>query len=163
MRTAGGRAGVDRGRRRQGRPSGWARATALGYAIVLAVVTLVPIRWNPEFARWPNNYRPQLVPFHGLLFSIRTSALETLAELFANVLLFAPFGFLLPLLIPAMRCWWRVLVAAAGVSLLIELSQIAWPSVRKADVNDLLMNALGALLGFVALRLTEAFLGRRLR
>jgi glycopeptide antibiotics resistance protein len=136
---------------------------ALGYATALAVVTLAPIRWNPEFARWPNNYKPQLVPFDGILFSIRSSPLATLAELFANVLLFAPFGFLLPLLVPAMRRWWRVLAAGAGVSLLIELSQIAWPSVRKADANDVLMNALGALLGFAALRLTEAFLGRRLR
>ena len=163
MRTAGGRSSVDRGRRRQGRPSGWVRATALGYAIVLGVVTLVPIRWNPEFARWPNNYKPQLVPFDGILVDIRSSPLATLAELFANVLLFAPFGFLLPLRVPAMRRWWRVLVAGAGVSLLIELSQIAWPSIRKASATDLLMNALGALLGFAALRLTEAFLGRRLR
>jgi glycopeptide antibiotics resistance protein len=136
---------------------------ALGYATALAVVTLVPIRWNPEFARWPNNYKPQLVPFDGILVSIKSAPLETLTELFANVLLFAPFGFLLPLLVPAMRRWWRVLAAGAGVSLLIELSQIAWPSVRKADINDVLMNALGVLLGFAALRLTEAFLGRRLR
>jgi glycopeptide antibiotics resistance protein len=35
--------------------------------------------------------------------------------------------------------------------------------VRKASVDDLLMNALGAVLGFAALRLTEALLRRRLR
>src|SRR5215213_4030222 len=127
MRTAEGRASVDRDQRRLRRPSGWASVIALGYATVLAVVTLVPIRWNPEFARWPNNYKPQLVPFDGILFNIRSSPLVTLAELFANVLLFAPFGFLLPLLVPTMRRWWRVLAAGAGVSLLIELSQIAWP------------------------------------
>jgi VanZ family protein len=47
-----------------------------------------------------------------------------------------------------------VLAIGAGVSLLIELYQLAWPGVRKASANDLLMNALGALLGFAALRLT---------
>jgi glycopeptide antibiotics resistance protein len=72
-------------------------------------------------------------------------------------------GFLLPLLVPAMRRWWRVLAAGAAVSLAIELSQLAWPGVRKASVNDVWTNALGALLGFAALRLTEAFRGRRLR
>jgi glycopeptide antibiotics resistance protein len=163
MRAAGGRAGVDSDRRRQGRPSGWAGVAALVYAAALAVVTLLPIRWNPRLARWPNNYKPQLVPFDGILLGFGISPLETLAEAFGNVLLFAPFGFLLPLLVPTMRRWWRVLTAGGGVSLLIELYQIAWPSVRRADVNDLLMNALGALLGFAALRLTEALLGRRLR
>jgi glycopeptide antibiotics resistance protein len=41
--------------------------------------------------------------------------------LFGNVLLFAPFGFLLPLFVPVMRRWWRALAVGAGVSLLIEL------------------------------------------
>jgi glycopeptide antibiotics resistance protein len=50
--------------------------------------------------------------------------------------------------------WWQVLGVGAGVSLAIELYQLAWPGVRKASVNDVLMNALGALLGFAALRLT---------
>jgi glycopeptide antibiotics resistance protein len=139
------------------------RVAALGYAAALAVITLLPIRWNPKLARWPNNYKPQLVPFDGLLVLLQESPLVTLAELFGNVLLFVPFGFLLPLLVPAMRRWWRVLAAGAGVSLVIELYQLAWPSVRRASVTDLLMNALGALLGFAALRLTEAFRGRRLR
>jgi glycopeptide antibiotics resistance protein len=163
MRSVGGRAGVNSGERRPGRPSGWASAAALVYAAALAVVTLLPIRWNPRLARWPNNYKPQLVPFDGILFGFGISPLETLAEAFGNVLLFAPLGFLLPLLVPAMRRWWRTLAAAAGVSLCIELYQLAWPSVRRADVNDLLMNALGTLLGFAALRLIETFLGRRLR
>jgi glycopeptide antibiotics resistance protein len=163
MRCVGGSAGVDSDyRRRRRRPSGWVRVAALGYAAALAVITLLPIRWNPELARWPNNYRPQLVPFDGILFGLKSSPLETLAELFGNVLLFAPFGFLLPLFVPAMRRWWQALAVGAGVSLLIELSQIAWPSVRRASATDLLMNALGALLGFAALRLTEALLERRL-
>jgi glycopeptide antibiotics resistance protein len=164
MRYTGGSAGVDSDyRRRRRRPSGWVRVVAPVYATALAVITLLPIRWNPKLARWPNNYKPQLVPFGGILFNLKDSPLETLAELFGNVLLFAPFGFLLPLLVPAMRRWWRTLAVGAGISLLIELSQIAWPSVRRASVTDLLMNSLGTLLGFAALRLTEAVFGRRLR
>jgi glycopeptide antibiotics resistance protein len=163
MRSAGGQAGVDSDRRRQGRPSGWIRMAALVYVAALAGVTLLPIRWNPRLARWPNNYKAHLVPLDGILFGFGISPLETLAEAFGNLLLFAPFGFLVSLLVPAMRRWWRVLAAGAGVSLLIELYQLAWPSVRRADVNDLLMNALGALLGFGALRLTETLLERRLR
>jgi glycopeptide antibiotics resistance protein len=63
-------------------------------------------------------------------------------------------GFLLPLLVPAMRRWWQTLAVGAGVSLCIELYQLAWPGVRYASINDVLLNALGAVFGFAALRLT---------
>jgi glycopeptide antibiotics resistance protein len=137
---------------------------ALVYAAVLAVVTLLPVDWSLglDEDRWPTDLRPQLVPFGGILLELSRSPLETLGELFGNVLLFAPLGFLLPLLFPAMRRWWRALAGGAGISLAIELYQLTWPGVRRADVNDVLLNALGALLGFAALRLTETFLGRRL-
>jgi glycopeptide antibiotics resistance protein len=150
MRSAGGRAGVDSGQRQPGRPFGWVRLAALGYVAALALVTLLFIAWG----RRPGNHGPQLVPFQGILQEVKWTPLETLAELFGNVLLFAPLGFLLPLLVPAMRRWWQVLAVGAGVSLLIELYQLAWPGVRKARVTDVLLNALGAVLGFAALRLT---------
>jgi glycopeptide antibiotics resistance protein len=158
MRSAGGKAGVDSDQPQPGRPFGWVQVAALVYVAVLAVVTLLPISWSLGVSRWPSDYRPQLVPFKDILVELGNSPVETLAELFGNLLLFAPFGFLLPLLVPAMRRWWRVLAVGAGVSLLIELYQLAWPGVRKASVDDLLMNALGAVLGFAALRLTEALL-----
>ena len=85
---------------------------------------------------------------------VRGFAGGKLVDLFGNVLLFAPLGFLLPLLVPAIRRWWQVLAVGAGISLLIELYQLTWPLVRNASVDDLLMNALGALLGFAALQLT---------
>src|SRR5918992_168629 len=150
MRSAGGRAGVESGQRQPGRPSGWVRLAALVYVAALALVTLLPI----APLRRPSDYEPQLVPFEGILGELKHSPVERLAELFGNVLLFAPLGFLLPLLVPAIRRWWQALAVGAGVSLLIELYQLAWPGVRKASVNDVLVNALGALLGFAALRLT---------
>jgi glycopeptide antibiotics resistance protein len=129
------------------------RVAALVYVAALVVVTLLPTRWPPG-AKWRGSYEPKLVPFNGILLELRWAPLGTLGDLFGNVLLFAPLGFLLPLLVPAMRRWWQALTVGAGVSLAIELYQLAWPGVRMASVNDVLMNALGALLGFGALRLT---------
>jgi glycopeptide antibiotics resistance protein len=120
------------------------------YAAVLVVVTLLPIAW----VRRPIDHSPQLVPFEGIVGELKNSPVAYLAELFGNVLLFAPLGFLLPLLVPAMRRWWQALAVGAGVSLAIELYQLVWPGVRKPSVNDLLMNTLGALLGFATLELT---------
>jgi VanZ family protein len=133
MRPAGHRADVESGQRQPGSPPGWVRVAALVFIAALVVVTLLPIAW-----------------FGGL----EDSPGGKLADLFGNVLLFAPLGFLLPLLVPAIRRWWQVLAVGAGISLLIELYQLTWPLVRNASVDDLLMNALGALLGFAALRLT---------
>ncbi len=153
MRSVGGRGGVDSGQRQPGRSSRWVQVAALAYVVVLAVVTLLPIHWTLGLLRGPRNYEPELVPFGGIRRGFENSPVETLAELVGNVLLFVPFGFLLPLLVPAMSRWWRALAAGAAVSLAIEVYQLAWPGVRKASVNDVLTNALGALLGFVALRL----------
>jgi glycopeptide antibiotics resistance protein len=165
MRSAGGRPGLDSSHGWAGRPSRWVGVVALVYVAALVVVTLLPVEWSLglDEDKWPTDLRPQLVPFDGILVELSRSPLETLAEMFGNVLLFAPIGFLLPLLFPAMRRWWRVLAVGVGVSLTIELYQLAWPGVRKADVNDVLLNALGAVLGFAALRLTDIRLGRRQR
>jgi glycopeptide antibiotics resistance protein len=160
MRDHGGRDGVGRGRRRTGRPSLRVRVAAVVYVAALGAVTLAPIHWTLGPARQPRNLAPQLVPFDGILADVADAPVETLAELFGNVLLFAPFGLLLPRFVPAMRRWWRVLAAGAGVSLCIELYQLAWPGVRKASVNDVLLNALGTLLGFAALRRSDHPRGR---
>ena len=153
MRSAGGRAGVDSGQRQPGRSSGWVRLAALVYLVALAVITLLPTHW-PPWAGGSGNNDPKLVPFDNTLVELKWAPLWTLTDLFGNVLLFVPFGFLLPLLVPAVRRWWQVLAVGAGVSLLIELYQLAFPALREASVTDVLMNALGAVLGFAALRLT---------
>jgi glycopeptide antibiotics resistance protein len=153
MRSVGGRAGVESGQRQLGRSSRWVRLAALVYIAALAVVTLLPTRW-PPWAGSSGNNDPKLVPFDNTLVELKWAPLWTLTDLFGNVLLFAPLGFLLPLLVPAVRRWWQALAVGAGVSLLIELYQLAWPAMREASVTDVLMNALGAVLGFAALRLT---------
>ena len=49
--------------------------------------------------------------------------------------------------------WWRTVGAGFALSAAIELSQVAFPGIRRPDVNDVLMNTLGAALGFLAYRL----------
>lgn len=68
-----------------------------------------------------------------------------------NIIMFMPLGFLLPLLwnkyrkIPALVC------TGLGFSLIIELSQLL--NRRVTDIDDLLMNTLGALIGFIIWKL----------
>jgi glycopeptide antibiotics resistance protein len=68
-----------------------------------------------------------------------------------NVLLFIPLGFLLPLVWPRLRFWRAIQIAIAvsvGIELLQYLSQ-AWGSYRLADINDVVLNTLGALIGLI--------------
>jgi glycopeptide antibiotics resistance protein len=132
-----------------------ARTAAVLYGAVLAVVTLAPIRWRSDLGRYRDNWRPQLVPIWNLVVNLRDGdrVLATLAGAAGNVALFLPLGFLLPLLAPSLDRLWRTVGAGFALSAAIELSQVAFPGVRRADVNDVLMNTLGAALGFLAFRL----------
>jgi glycopeptide antibiotics resistance protein len=131
------------------------RTAAVLYAAVLAVVTLAPIRWRADLARYRHNWRPQLVPIWNLVVNLRDGdrALATLAGAAGNVALFLPLGFLLPLLAPRLDRLWRTVGTGLALSAAIELSQVAFPGVRRADVNDVLLNTLGTAVGFLAYRL----------
>jgi len=144
-----------RGLRQPVLPASVARTAAVLYGAVLAVVTLAPIRWRSDLGRYRDNWRPQLVPVWNLVVNLRDGdrVLATLAGAAGNVALFLPLGFLLPLLAPRLDRLWRTVGAGFGLSAAIELSQVAFPGVRRADVNDVLMNTLGAALGFLAYRL----------
>lgn len=64
-------------------------------------------------------------------------------EFAANILMFAPLGFLLTLLFQ--QPWWGVVLALV-LSCSAELGQIVIPS-RQPSVRDVVANALGAALG----------------
>lgn len=66
--------------------------------------------------------------------------------LLGNLLFFLPLGFLVPLLFPRGR-WHFTLLCGAGLSLFIECVQRVIG--RSFDLSDILLNALGALVGFL--------------
>jgi glycopeptide antibiotics resistance protein len=70
-----------------------------------------------------------------------------LTSLGLNVLLFVPFGYLLPSVTARMNRWWKVLLLGFGFSLLIEtvqlITKLGW-----FDASDLLHNSIGALIGY---------------
>jgi glycopeptide antibiotics resistance protein len=84
-----------------------------------------------------------LVPFSAQSFDVTAYLL--------NIVLFLPLGFLLPLIWPKNDRFGRVLLFGAAFSLLIELSQLL--NIRSTDIDDLLLNTLGAALGFLLFRL----------
>ncbi|MGW6866990.1 VanZ family protein [Streptomyces sp. NPDC054901] len=83
------------------------------------------------------------------------SVKDAAKQLGGNILLGVPFGVLLPVLLPQARGLLRVALTTAVVMTLVELIQGALVTGRAFDVDDVILNTTGALLGYL-------FLGRRM-
>ena len=68
-----------------------------------------------------------------------------------NVVMLVPLGFLVPFLWRGTRKLWKVTAIGAGLSVLVELSQLL--NFRSTDVDDVLLNTLGAMIGYGLWRL----------
>ena len=68
-----------------------------------------------------------------------------------NVIMLMPFGFLLPTLFRDKRKLWKTALSGALFSVLIECSQLL--NYRSTDVEDVILNTLGAGIGYLIYRL----------
>lgn len=64
-----------------------------------------------------------------------------------NIIMFLPLGFLLPFIWKDMRSPLKTALTGAGYSFAIEFCQLF--NNRVTDINDLIMNTLGALFGYL--------------
>jgi glycopeptide antibiotics resistance protein len=100
---------------------------------------------------------PNLVPLTTLRETLALEGWPRLRLLGGNVLVFAPFGILAPIVWPSLNGLGCMTLAGLLLSLAIELGQLAvslalgsW--VRMSDVDDVLLNVPGVLLGFALYR-----------
>ena len=70
-----------------------------------------------------------------------------ISQAIGNLLLLLPVGLFGPIALPWLDRWWRVLLVALVLSTCIETAQL-WIPERSADVDDVMLNVLGALLGY---------------
>lgn len=73
------------------------------------------------------------------------NALPFVLNVLGNIALFVPFGFFLPLLMKTK--FFKTSLCGFLFSLIIELIQL--PLERVSDVDDLILNTLGTILGFL--------------
>ncbi|MFJ7128494.1 VanZ family protein [Streptomyces sp. NPDC098101] len=122
----------------------------VAFAIVLAKLTL-----NASPASVPLTHS-NLTPGSSIRAYLGQPAfLETVKQLGGNVLLGVPFGVLLPLFSRKTRGLVRVALLTIVTMLLVELVQGALITGRAFDIDDVLLNTTGALLGYL-------LVGRRL-
>ena len=82
------------------------------------------------------------------------------ANVFGNLALFFPLGYMAALLFPGMRKWTRILRLALAVSLAIECCQFVF-ACGAADIDDVILNTLGGVAGYWFFILAPKRLKRR--
>lgn len=113
------------------------------FAVYLAAVYQLTGLPTITFTRFEINLN--LIPFIGMIEDIKTAML--------NVLLFVPLGFILPLLWTKYRHMKNTLCFGFCMTTAIELLQLF--TYRATDVDDMLTNLLGTMLGYVAFRVLD--------
>ena len=96
-----------------------------------------------------------LVPFHTIAIYLRNLGSEFwMRNLFGNLALLLPLGLLGPIAQPALDRWWRILLVCLLASIAVEIAQL-WIPDRSADVDDVMVNACGAGIGFLIYRIAR--------
>ena len=73
---------------------------------------------------------------------------KCILELFGNILLFIPAGWLLPKIFPIFRRIFRFLAITLGSIIFIETFQL-FTLLGHFDVDDIILNLLGMMLGYI--------------
>jgi VanZ family protein len=145
--------------RRERRPMPWplrllamlcAFAFMVAFAVVLARLTLEPSPASESLTH------TNMHPGRSLRAYLDQPELrDAVKQIGGNLLLGIPFGVLVPVLAPRTRGILRVLLLTAIVMLMVEFAQGALVTGRAFDVDDVILNTSGALIGYL-------LLGRRL-
>lgn len=161
-------------RRRDGPWRAILRFALATYLVILLAQLFFPFPippWTPPEIEPGGFYRPRPFPWANVIpFDTIGAAVGYGLDwqqghyLLGNVIAFAPLGLFLEALRPHEHGWRRTLMTGLAVSLAIEAAQLGLSllmgySYRVADVDDLILNTGGVMLGYGALRLGDV-LGR---
>lgn len=102
--------------------------------------TVPPLRFSLAFP-----FRVNVIPFARLLDY--SSKRDLLLNVVGNICMFIPSGVLLPLLYKKLSRFWQVVGAGFLLSLCIEIMQLPF-SERASDVDDLILNTAGVIIGY---------------
>lgn len=135
------------------------KRSVLLFAVYSAFMVLMLFEpWNMNFdgAGYHLNLHP-LETIRGYFYILRTPEVNAspslhgyaVTNLVGNVVLFMPLGYFLPRIWRRMRKIWRCMPLCIGIIALIELLQLV-SGTRSCDIDDLILNTLGCLAGYLA-------------
>ncbi len=147
------------------------RNQKLGWVLfILYLIALVYLMFFAEsLGRTGNSqagYAYNLEPFKEIrrfyIYREQLGWKAVILNLGGNVVGFMPFGFILPIVSRRGRVWYNAFLLGFFLSLCIEATQLVF-KVGSFDVDDLLLNTIGGILGFLTYRTVQEIRIRRRR
>lgn len=100
-----------------------------------------------------------LIPLSWLFEPYTMGVPRMLEQLALNIVMFVPLGLLLPVALPSLRRFRCTAAVCLAITLAIETLQ--YFTGRSADIDDVLLNLLGGMLGYALFALLRARLSER--
>ncbi len=139
----------------------------VAYTVAIILLALQP-RFTSDLpasaqtaaARLRSGANINLIPFRSIA-QFASGGIDTafLINIVGNVLLFVPLGFCLPFFWPRWRRFTKMLLVGAGFSFTIEFIQLFIN--RSVDIDDLILNTAGVLLGYAVCMLACALQAKK--
>ncbi len=141
------------------------------FGLLLFLIYLVVLTYFLFFADWYDHapgkhwqYHYNLVPFteirRFLRYGTQLGAASIFLNLIGNIIGFFPFGFFLPVISRRFRSVRIVALAGLVSSTAIEIVQLVTRS-GVCDVDDIMLNTLGAVLGYLLFLVCDTIRLRR--
>lgn len=129
--------------------------------LVLFILYVAVVSYFTIFNREEGHSRAILLRFDSLRDAIRANSLEPLQHAILNAVMFIPIGILFPLILPS-RLSSVIYVGGLGLmmSTTIEATQLL-TRMGQCDVEDIVANTLGAVIGVILYKIFMALYGRR--
>ena len=100
-----------------------------------------------------------LEPFHTIRLFLKvldqqTYSAAAVINLGGNVIMFIPLGFLLPQIFPGLQKFRHCILATVLIITAVELTQL-FTLLGSCDIDDLILNAIGAAFGYIIHKLIK--------
>lgn len=138
----------------------WVCFVGVIFVILVATGMLDLVLGGPYTFNPPYHFL-NLIPFGWIRETWAMGFLAMISQVIGNILMFVPFGFLLPLVFNACRSFYKTGLVVISFSFSIELVQYFIG--RSADIDDLILNTLGGMIGFLVYLMTDKLLFSRFR
>ncbi len=116
------------------------------FLIIFATILFTPITFEPK------THILNLIPFNLQKIGIE----QFLIEKIPNIILFIPLGFFLPAVFKSNRKAYKTILITFALTFGIEFFQYFIG--RSSDIDDIMTNLLGGIIGFIVFKLLDRFL-----
>jgi glycopeptide antibiotics resistance protein len=129
----------------------------IGYCLSLLYLTV--LWYYPNITFDPGYYFLNLQPFIWVREVYDMGTEKMFNQLAMNILMFVPYGLLLPMTFEKMKRLWKTALCALCITIAIETLQYFMG--RSADIDDVIMNFIGGILGYLLFLLMQAAFGEK--